>query len=69
MTEQIERSEARKRVSEPDGSGLAANPLARRWLKRQLADEMEKAMITRGEERNRHRQRVEEIRAQLGESD
>ncbi len=69
MTEQIERTEARKRVSEPDGSGLAANPLARRWLKRQLADEMEAAMRTGGEERKTHQRRVEEIRAQLGESD
>lgn len=68
MTEQIERTEARKRA-EPEGSGLAANPLARRWLKRRLAEEMEKAMSSRGDERRVHQQRVGEIRAQLGETD
>lgn len=47
-------------------SGIAAHPLARRWLRRCLADEMQAAMAAGpGEQRDQHHRRVAEIRQQL----
>lgn len=62
------RKDARPRPTWEDAqyNGVARHPLGRRWLRRRLREEMRATLEAGpGDERERHRATVNELRAQL----
>ena len=61
------RTEARPQPGEQDAAftGVARHPLARRWLRRRLKDEVRSAAQASGEEREAHKAKAAELRGML----
>ena len=61
------RTEARPQPGEQDAAftGVARHPLARRWLRRRLKQEIREAAKATGEERERRKATAAEIRGLL----